>query len=245
MFIYIPSFFGFPSHLGVEFPVLHSKSSLVICSNTVLVVYICQSPSRNSSHLLAWYPYICSLRLCLYSALQVRSHLLFTGWFWKLKFNFFFQFILLCLLNYCSLHNQVMYTNCFFFQRSKVMISGLLEEECSSVQIQSFFYNFINCVKFCHILSDSIFESWVFRNAIFLCFPGNSQIYFFCLVEKNIFFTIFLISYISMVILSFAKTKFHFSSWRHCAWGPLTSYYDLNCFVNSLTLELFVIRLLD
>ena len=39
------------------------------------------------------------------------------------------------------------------------MISGLLEEECSSVQIQSFFYNFINCVKFCHILSDSIFES--------------------------------------------------------------------------------------
>lgn len=132
----------------------------------------------------------------------------------------------------------------FFFQRSKIMTSGLLEEECSSVQIQSFFYNFINCVKFSHILSESIFESWVFRNAIFLCLPWNSQKFFFYLVKKNIFFTIFLISSISMVILSFAKTIFHFSSWRHCAWGPLTSYYDLDCFVNSLTLELLVIRLL-
>ena len=187
LYVYIyPLFFGFPSHLGVEFPVLHTKSSLVICSlHSVNSVYM-SIPSHNSSHLLAWYPYVCSLRLCLYSALQVRSHVLFIGWSWRLKFNFF-QFILLCLLNYCSLQNYVMYTNCFFFQRSKVMTSGLLEEECSSVQIQSFFYNFINCVKFCHILSDSIFESWVFRNAIFLCLPWNSQKSYFYLVEKKYF----------------------------------------------------------
>lgn len=184
----------------------------------------------------------CSLCLCLYSALQVRSHVLFIGWSWRLKFNFF-QFILLCLLNYCSLQNYVMYTNCFFFQGPRSWPPGLLEE-CSSVQTQSFFYNFINCVKFCHILSDSIFESWVFRNAIFFVSLGIPKSLSFILLKKKYFLYHISDFFYFHGHSIFAKTKFHFSSWRHCAWGPLTSYYDLDCFVNSLTLELFVIRLL-
>ena len=41
------------------------------------IVYICQSPSPNSSHtappLLPWYPYICSLCFCLYFCCDSRD----------------------------------------------------------------------------------------------------------------------------------------------------------------------------
>ena len=53
----------------------HQLSILYIVS----IVYICQSPSPNSSHspLPLWYPYICSLHLCLYFCFAKRSSILF------------------------------------------------------------------------------------------------------------------------------------------------------------------------
>ena len=73
LYIYIyPLFFGFLSHLGH-----HRALSRVPCAipshylpilYIASIVYICQSPSPSSSHpsLPPWYPYVCSLCLCLY-----------------------------------------------------------------------------------------------------------------------------------------------------------------------------------
>ena len=67
-----PCFFEFPLHSGhteqwVELLVLYSRFFISLFV-LYLVVYICQSQSPNSFQppFPPWYPYICSLYLCLY-----------------------------------------------------------------------------------------------------------------------------------------------------------------------------------
>ena len=72
MCICVPSF-GLPSHSGYHSARCRAPRAIYTIFSLVIyfihnIVYMCQSPSTNSSHSPPppWYPYICSLCLCLY-----------------------------------------------------------------------------------------------------------------------------------------------------------------------------------